>query len=29
LIEAISPHLNQTGDWRQEIAWFSGVAGAF
>jgi nitrogen fixation/metabolism regulation signal transduction histidine kinase len=24
LIETISPHFNQTGDWRQEIAWFSG-----
>ncbi|MDS4039820.1 MAG: ATP-binding protein [Candidatus Competibacter sp.] len=23
LIEAIGPQLNQTGDWRQEISWFS------
>lgn len=25
LITAIAPQLAQTGDWRQEIAWFSGV----
>ncbi|HHW76831.1 MAG TPA: HAMP domain-containing protein [Xanthomonadaceae bacterium] len=25
LLEAIGPHLTQTGDWRQEINWFSGA----
>lgn len=25
LLEVIGPHLTQTGDWRQEINWFSGA----